>query len=117
MNDLTVPRLGSRQEVWGQSGYTPVDEHIPVFPTTASKSFEEVADEFRLDYQRKMLLGFTTHELENLGVVTTRSLRPGNLPNHIHPLFRREKWETNPPSDFAIKTLYPLPKPLSGDCL
>ena len=123
MEDLTddgrPPKLGSLPELSGQSGFTPVDESIPKFPIKKAVwgDGERKANEIRLIYQRDRLYGFTTHELENLDVISTRPLRPSNLPDRIHQLFRRDLWESVPPSEFVVDTLYPLPKGLTGDCM
>jgi hypothetical protein len=119
--DLTnggPPKLGLIAEISGASGWTPVDNSIPMVPVLWHEDFDRVLRDnvYRKDWQRQELLGFTTLELINLDVITTRRLKPSNLPSRLHQLFRRDKWESMPPPHFPVKTLYPLPKPFSGSC-
>jgi hypothetical protein len=121
MEDLTnggPPKLGSLDELWGASGFTPVDDSFPTMPVQYHEGSDpdQIANNFRQDYQRRLLLGFTTHELENLDVITRRQLKPSNLPPSLHQLFGRNKWEVVPPPYFVVKTLYPLPTPFAGNC-
>ncbi|KAE9371556.1 hypothetical protein N431DRAFT_467731 [Stipitochalara longipes BDJ] len=101
-NDLAAPRLGSHENLSRGSGYTPVDTSFPRFPIAGITD----EDKLRLRYQRRNLYGFTTYELHDLDIITTRPLKPNNLPDQLYRLFGRvDIWE----DDFAALLNDPLP--------
>jgi hypothetical protein len=120
MEDLTdggrPPKLGTMPG-YPYSGFTPVDTSFPKFPKPLQNSGTTRADKRRIKYQREQLYGFTTYELENLDVITSRKLKGSNLTVEINPIFRRENWEIVPPKTFANKRLFGLPNPLNGNCM
>jgi len=71
-------------------------------------------------WQRRQLHSFTTRELINLDVVTSRYLKDGNLKsaNKIHRLFKLESWEKLPDLNHNRRLLYALPDLLGlvGNC-
>jgi len=119
---LGKPKIGKRLRFNGGSGFTPVDDTFPRFPSAAAgiTAGITVQDKDRIRYQRRELYGFTTLEFQNLDVITTRPLKPGNLPDKLFDLFRRDDvincWEEEIPSDFVRDKPCPLPTPLKGDC-
>jgi len=71
------------------SGFTP--SHLPpIF------NLPEVQRDYikkRESYQRAHFFGFTSAELWNMDILTTRTLRPGNLQNQILKIMQRDRWE------------------------
>ncbi|PMD35814.1 hypothetical protein L207DRAFT_586851 [Hyaloscypha variabilis F] len=118
MEDLTddgrPPKLGTMPG-YPYSGFTPVDTSFPKFPKPLQNSGTTRADKRRIKYQREQLYGFTTYELQNLDVITSRELKGSNLTVEINPIFRRENWEIVPPKTFTNKRLFGLPNPLNGN--
>jgi len=110
------PKLGSQPLFLGGSGFTPVDDYIPIIPRSGIPDPDQAANDRRVRLQKDALFGFTTQELVHLDIITERALRPGNLQLPIHPLLLRERWETQPPCYFERQDLYPLPDSLSGNC-
>ena len=99
----------------GKSGLTPVEIMFP-FPIpgtlpgqTQSKHDYETLEEF----QRQLLWEYTTRELMNLDAISTRSLKPGNLANSVHPLLCH--WEDRVNPQFTRNGLYPIGHGFNGD--
>ena len=107
-------KLGNPPKFKGASGWTPVENTFPTFPVSNAGLTD--LDKARIKFQRRKLFGFTTLELQDLDVITTRPLRPGNLSNKLFYLFERDRWAEELPSNFTINKPYPLPTPLQGNC-
>jgi hypothetical protein len=72
----------------GKSGLTPVNRTTP--KETLSQEQQDIENN-----QRQWLVGFTTRELERAGCLTKAQIQPRNLPDVLHPIFERERWEKN----------------------
>ena len=60
-------------------------------------------------WQREILYGFTSRELDQLDCLPTRELKAVSLRNSILPILRRENWEKAPAQpDLTRDHLYPL---------
>jgi hypothetical protein len=73
----------------GKSGITPID---PAFDNT--QAHEEVT-QFELR-QRWHSYGFSTRDLLDAGSIVEADAQPCNLSNPLHPIFERERWQTEP---------------------
>jgi hypothetical protein len=98
-----------------KSGFTPLQNEFPVMPDAQDKDQLQLRSDVE-NFQRDSLYGFTSRELADLDVFTNRRLKPSTLPTMLHPLFRKERWETEPPDPDA-RSLYCLPKGLPGYCM
>jgi hypothetical protein len=98
-----------------KSGFTPLQDTFPTIPGEQNQAQVQLRANIE-KFQRDCLYGFTSRELADLDVITNRRLKPSTLPTLLHPLFRRERWETEPP-DPSVRSLYHLPKGLPGYCM
>ncbi|KAL2063401.1 hypothetical protein VTL71DRAFT_5206 [Oculimacula yallundae] len=71
----------------GKSGLTPVAPSFGV----AQPSIQTLRD-LTENYQRRVLNGYTSRELEELDCLTNRQLHPNDLTNHILPIFQQSNW-------------------------
>lgn len=76
------------------SGLTPI---APQFPGPQTKEANQLRIE-KENWQRQACWGFTTRELAQLDVFSSRKLNDESLQNGILPLMARDRWETKPPS-------------------
>jgi hypothetical protein len=109
--------VGDGTAIISKSGFTPLQDTFPTIPRDQEQYHAQA--QLRADiekFQRDSLYGFTSRELADLDVITNRRLKPSTLPTMLHPLFRRERWETEPP-DPSVRSLYRLPKGLPGYCM
>jgi hypothetical protein len=109
--------VGDGTAIISKSGFTPLQDTFPTIPRDQEQDHAQA--QLRVDiekFQRDSLYGFTSRELADLDVITNRRLKPSTLPTILHPLFRRERWETKPP-DPSVRSLYHLPKGLPGYCM
>ncbi|CZT51943.1 uncharacterized protein RSE6_13170 [Rhynchosporium secalis] len=88
----------------GKSGLTPIG---PAF-YNAQSTTQAIRDESE-KYQRKVLMGYTSQDLQELDCLTNRQLKPIDLTNQIWPIFQQNKWvpENNPVYDLRESTLGP----------
>lgn len=75
------------------SGLTPIALMFPEKQTKEEREYMQGREAF----QRDNLLGFTSRELAELDVISSRKLKDGNLRNGILPIMERDRWETRPP--------------------
>jgi hypothetical protein len=72
----------------GKSGLTPteaIDPSLPLSPKSAKTKLYE-------NYQRGILQGFTTRELEDAGCLEHPTAQPCDLKCPLHPLLQRKNW-------------------------
>jgi hypothetical protein len=97
----------------GKSGLTPVEIMFPIPGISPGHPQSKHDCETLEEFQRQLLRGYTTSELMNLDAISTRSLKPGNLTNDIHPLLR--SWEDTISRWFRRDKLYPIGHGFHGD--
>ena len=107
--------IGNGTAIISKSGFTPLQNEFPTIPGAQDHAQAQLRADLE-KFQRDSLYGFTSRELADLDVITNRRLKPSTLPIMLHPLFRRERWETEPP-DPSVRSLYHLPKGLPGYCM
>jgi len=81
-----------------RSGLTPIDTLFPADPKNLSREEKLVQAQNKeiAEFQQEKFSGFTTRELVDLDVWTTRKLKAGDLQNPIISLLERQNWETGP---------------------
>jgi hypothetical protein len=90
----TWARKYGRHEKWqNKSGFTPIRPKLPTNSGGSSSQGPQVVPEEDIEkYQRDQLYEFTTQELVDLDVISSRKLRPSNLGGEIMPFLRRDRW-------------------------
>jgi hypothetical protein len=95
----------------GKSGLTPLSPYNPF--TRLNQTATEVCEDIE-NYQRSALNGFTSRELFDLDVITSRQLREFSIHAPIHPIFGKDRWESSVRPDYTRQSLYTLPGKLVG---
>ena len=95
----------------GKSGLTPLSPYNPF--TRLNQTATELREDLEA-YQRSVFLGFTSRELFDLDVITSRQLREISINAPIHPIFGKDRWESSVRKDYSRQSLYTLPGKLVG---
>jgi hypothetical protein len=96
----------------GKSGLTPLSPDNPY--TRLNQTATEVREDLEA-YQRSVFLGFTSRELFDLDIITSRQLREISINAPIHPIFGKYRWESSVRKDYTRQSLYTLPGKLVGN--
>jgi hypothetical protein len=87
-----------------KSGFSPMDYVLPALGQNSEPTITAIEK-----WQREILYGFTSRELDQLDCLPTRELKAVSLRNSILPILRRENWEKAPAQpDLTRDHLYPL---------
>jgi len=82
-----------------RSALTPIDTLLPLDPYKLShkeQDTRELKQKIEKIQREEMFEGFTSRELVDLDVWTTRELKAGDLSNPIMDLLHRDRWEKGP---------------------
>lgn len=105
-SSLNALKYGGRPWNPKISAYTPLPH---LFPKQHIDQTERDLRERIERFQRRILHGFTSRNLADMDVITSRKLKDSTLNNPIIPLIRQNRWESRPPlPDFTRDEMYPL---------
>lgn len=84
---------------------TPVAPRYPVKETPEQVQHRII----RENYQRRGFCGFTSRELAQLDVISTRDLKPSDFNHGIIPILAKDRWEIQGPAPVWKRSyLYPI---------
>jgi hypothetical protein len=82
-------------QLYLRSGLTPLNTLFPANPNNLSEQDKtgRALNEKIMEIQKEKLCGFTSRELVDLDVYTTRELKAGDLDNPMIPMLSLDNWE------------------------
>jgi hypothetical protein len=86
-------KFGTHETWQNKSGFTPIRPQLPsIAADSKTQDSRAIPNEVIEQYQRDQLYDFTTQELVDLDVVSSRKLKASNLGGEIIPFLRQNRW-------------------------